>query len=94
MRESFPLQDAKRAAENALKKSGMTYTILQPTFFTEIWLSPALGFDAANAAARVYGSGENKTSWISYKDVAKFAAAAVDNPAARNAVIELGDVFV
>ena len=90
MRESFPLQDAKRAAENALKKSGMTYTILQPTFFTEIWLSPALGFDAANAAARVYGSGENETTWISYKDVAKFAAAAVDNPAARNAVIELG----
>ena len=25
----------------------MTYTILQPTFFMEVWLSPALGFDAA-----------------------------------------------
>jgi uncharacterized protein YbjT (DUF2867 family) len=87
---SFPLQDAKRAAEVAIKKSGMSFTILQPTFFTEVWFSPALGFDAANGQARIYGSGEKKTSWISYRDVARFVAAAVDDPAARNAVIQLG----
>jgi len=86
----FPLQDAKRAAEAAIKESGMSYTILQPTFFTEVWLSPALGFDAANAQARIYGSGDKEISWISYRDVAKFAAAAVDDPAALNAVIQLG----
>ncbi|PYS56811.1 MAG: NAD(P)-dependent oxidoreductase, partial [Acidobacteria bacterium] len=56
----------------------------------EVWLSPALGFDAANAKAQIYGSGENKISWISYKDVAKFAVASLDNAEARNAVIELG----
>lgn len=87
---SFPLQDAKRSAEEALKSSGMTYTILQPTDFMEVWLSPMLGLDAANGFARIYGTGENKLSWISYKDVAKFAAASVDNSAARDAVIELG----
>ena len=86
----FPLQDAKRAVEDHLKSSGLIYTILQPTFFMEVWLSPALGFDAANAKAQVYGSGENKISWISYKDVAKFAVASLGNLAARNAVIELG----
>ena len=86
----FPLQTAKRMVEQHLKSSGLTYTILQPTFFTEVWLSPALGFDAANAKAQVYGSGESKISWISYKDVAKFAVASLDNPAARNAVIQLG----
>jgi uncharacterized protein YbjT (DUF2867 family) len=86
----FPLQDAKRAVEDHLMSSGLTYTILQPTFFMEVWLSPALGFDAANAKAQIYGSGENKISWISYKDVAKFAVASIDNPAARNAVVELG----
>jgi NADH dehydrogenase len=86
----FPLQTAKRAAENHLKSSGLTYTILQPTAFMEVWLSPALGFDTENAKAQIYGSGENKISWISYKDVAKFAVASLDNPAARNAVIELG----
>jgi uncharacterized protein YbjT (DUF2867 family) len=61
----------------------MAYTILWPTFFDAVWLSPALGFDAANGKARVYGSGENKIRWISYVDVAAFAAACVDNPAAR-----------
>jgi len=86
----FPLQDAKRTVEDHLKSSGVTYTILRPTFFMEVWLSPALGFDAANAKAQIYGSGENKISWISYKDVAKFAIAASDNSEARNAVIELG----
>ena len=86
----FPLQTAKRAVEDYLKSSGLTYAILQPTIFMEVWLSPALGFDAVNAKAQIYGSGENRISWISYKDVAKFAVASLDNSEARNAVIELG----
>jgi uncharacterized protein YbjT (DUF2867 family) len=86
----FPLQTAKRTVENHLKNSGLTYTILQPTSFMEVWLSPALGFDAANAKAQIYGTGENKISFISYKDVAKFAVASLSNPNARNSVIELG----
>lgn len=86
----FPLQTAKRKVEEHLKASGLTYTILQPTFFMEIWLSPALAFDVANARVQIYGSGENKMSWISYMDVAKFAVASLDNPEARNAEIKLG----
>lgn len=86
----FPLQTAKRAVEDRLRRGRMTYTILQPTFFTEVWLSPALGFDPAHATARIYGGGHNKISWISFRDVAKFAAAAVGNPQAVNAVIKLG----
>jgi len=86
----FALQRAKRAVENALAESGLGYTALQPTFFTEVWLSPAVGFDAANGSAQIYGSGQNKISWISHLDVARFSAAAVDNPAARNRVIKLG----
>lgn len=86
----FPLQSAKRTAEGRLLQGRMKYTILQPTFFSEVWLSPALGFDVANATAQVYGEGTNKISWISYQDVAKFAAGALDNPRAANAVIKLG----
>lgn len=86
----FPLQAAKRAVEEHLKQSHLRYTILQPTCFMEVWLGPALGFDAANAKAQIYGSGQNTISWISYRDVAKFATESLDNPAARNAVIELG----
>jgi NADH dehydrogenase len=87
---SFPLQDAKRAVEKALRAGGLDYTILQPTYFTEIWLSPAVGFDYPNRKATIYGSGENAISWISFLDVAQFAAASVNNPQARNATFELG----
>jgi NADH dehydrogenase len=87
---SFPLQDAKRAVEKTLRASGLTYTILQPTYFTEIWLSPAVGFDYPNRKVTIYGPGENAISWISFLDVAQFAAASVNNPKARNATFELG----
>ena len=87
---SFPLQDAKRAVEARLRDSGLTHTILRPTYFTEIWLSPAVGFDHANRKAAVYGTGDNAISWISFLDVAQFAVASLDNPAARNATLELG----
>src|SRR5208282_1913893 len=40
--EDFPLNRAKRAVEERLKGSGMAYTILWPTFFDEVWLSPAI----------------------------------------------------
>lgn len=86
----FALQRAKRAAERALAESGMAYTVLRPTMFTEVWLGSHLGFDAANASAQIFGSGQNSISWISLVDVAKFAAASMDNAAARNCVILLG----
>jgi uncharacterized protein YbjT (DUF2867 family) len=88
--EDFALQRAKRAVEQKLKASGLAFTILQPTFFTEIWLNPAVGFDFSNARARLYGSGINKISWISYLDVAAYAVASVENPAARDATVKLG----
>src|SRR5262249_30857773 len=90
MTPEFPLQSAKRAVEDRLKSKNFTYTILQPTYFMEIWLGPALGFDCVGAKAIIYGEGKNKISWIAIKDVARFAVANLDNPAAQNAVIKLG----
>ena len=90
MSESFPLQDAKRAVEARLRDSGLTYTILRATYFTEIWLSPAVGFDYANFKVTVYGTGDNAISWISFLDVAQFAVASVGSATARNATVELG----
>ena len=85
-----PLFDAKEAVENHLQRSGVTYTILRPTLFTEIWFSPHLGFDFANAKATIYGSGQNKISYISLHNVADFAVEALSNPAARTTTLELG----
>jgi NADH dehydrogenase len=86
----FPLRNAKRAAEKRLKESGLVYTILRPGFFMEVWLSPAVGFDAANAKATVYGMGDQPIAWVSLKDVAQFAVESLENPAARNCALELG----
>jgi NADH dehydrogenase len=85
-----PLQTAKRKVEKRLADSGLNYTILQPTYFMDVWLSPVLGFDYPNAKATIYGEGNNRISWIAIKDVASFAVAALDNPAAANKIIELG----
>ena len=85
-----PLQTAKRKVEKHLTESGLNYTILQPTYFMEVWLSPALGFDYPNAKASIFGEGKNKVSWIAIKDVASFAVDSLDNPAAKNRTIELG----
>jgi uncharacterized protein YbjT (DUF2867 family) len=86
----FPLQEAKRKAERLLMESDLQYTILQPTFFMESWLSPALGFDYNNAKATIYGDGKNKISWISVKDVAAFAVASLQNDATIRKSFELG----
>jgi NADH dehydrogenase len=86
----FPLQSAKREVEVRLQHSSMAYTILQPTCFDEVWLSPPLGFDVVGATAQIYGGGHSRVSWISAHDVARFAVAALDTPRAINAVIRLG----
>jgi NADH dehydrogenase len=90
VRSEFPLQNAKRTVEKALKAGEMDYTILQPGFFMEVWLSPAVGFDYAQANVKIYGEGINKISWISYKDVAAFAVASLEKKEASKAVFPLG----
>ncbi len=89
-RIQYPLSAAKRDVEHAVKTSGMVYTILQSSYFMEIWLTPALGFDPAHGKVRLYGDGTSPVSWISYRDVAGAAAGAVTESAAPNMVVELG----
>ena len=90
MEGDFPLQNAKRRVEKKIMDTGMTYTILKPTFFMEAWLSPTIGFDFLNSKATIYGEGKNKISWISIQDVAAFAVASINNLAVKNKSIELG----
>lgn len=86
----FPLETAKRKVEKHLVDSNLNYSILLPTFFMDVWLSPALGFDYPNAKATIYGDGKKKVSWIAIKDVASFAVDALENSMAKNKFIELG----
>jgi len=86
----IPLEQAKRQVEKKIQESGMNYTILQPLYFMEVWLSPAVGFNYPGKEVQVFGSGDNKVSWISFKDVAKFVAKSVENASVYNSILPLG----
>jgi uncharacterized protein YbjT (DUF2867 family) len=85
---SFPLGNAKEQVENAA--TSLNFTVIQASWFMEVWLSPALGFDYAKAEARIYGAGTNPISWVSYRDVAEICAIALRHPAAERKTIEFG----
>ena len=85
-----PLSKIKRKVEKHLQQSGLTYTILRANCFMEVWLSAAVGFDAMNGKVNICGTGTNPLAYISIKDLAKFAVESVTNPAAKNAILELG----
>jgi len=85
-----PLTEAKRSTEQAIISSGMKYTILQASIFMEVWLSQALGFNYTDHTAQIPGDGNQPISYVSYKDVASFAARSVYNPVAENKTLEIG----
>jgi len=86
----FPLRNAKRKVERHLRQSGLTYTILRPGCFMEVWLTAAVGFDALNGKATICGTGTNPVAYISYKDVARFAVESISSPFSKNVALELG----
>jgi uncharacterized protein YbjT (DUF2867 family) len=85
---SCPLSDAKAQVESAIQD--MNFTVIQASWFREVWLSPVMGFDYTKAEARIYGPGTSPISWVSYRDVAEICAIAVRHPAAERANIEIG----
>jgi NADH dehydrogenase len=91
IREDSPLETAKRDCENRLLSSKLETVILRPSFFMEVWVSPALGFDPANGSVRLYGSGSAKVSYISSSSVADFAVATASGEMNdKNTILELG----
>jgi uncharacterized protein YbjT (DUF2867 family) len=85
---SFPLGSAKEQIEEAIKT--LNFTVIHASWFMEVWLSPALGFDFEKAEARIYGPGLSPISWVSYRDVAEICAIALRHPAAMRKTIEFG----
>lgn len=91
IRQDSPLETAKRDCENRLLGSRMEVVILRPSYFMEMWLSPALGFDPANGSVRAYGSGNAKVSYISYSNVADFmTAVAIGESEGKATILEVG----
>ena len=90
IRTDSPLTRAKRRCEAELASSRMEFVVLRPSYFMEVWLGPHLGFDAANARARIYGEGQAKVSYVSGADVAAFVTAAATMPGPLRDTVEIG----
>jgi len=86
----MPLSNAKKEAEEHLKKSGLDYTILHASLFFETWLGPMLFADPVAGTAKVYGKGTDKIRYIAVADVAEFAVQSLSRPVAHNATIPIG----
>jgi uncharacterized protein YbjT (DUF2867 family) len=84
----YPLTEAKRSVERAI--ADLDFTSIQASWFMEVWLSPALGFDYVHGKVRIYGSGSKPISWVSYRDVAEFCIAPVLRSVATRSVLAVG----
>jgi len=86
-----PFLRGKAIAERYLEESGLTYTILMPNLFMEIWCPNVVGRAVlAGRPVVLVGEGRRKHSMISAADVAQFAVAAAGNERACNRVLLLG----
>src|SRR5215213_2974480 len=86
-----PFVQAKAQSETALRESGMEYTIIAPTAFMEVWAAVVVGMSALQGQPVILvGEGRRCHSFISSRDVAAFAVAAVDHRAARNEYAAIG----
>ncbi len=80
----------KFRVEQYLRASGLSYTILRPSAFMEFWAAlvgePIFG----QGRTTIFGRGLNPVNFVSVDDVAEFVLLALENPLARNQVIEVG----
>ena len=86
-----PLFAAKGKVEQALRQSGLTFTILAPHLFMDVWAMVVVGIPALHSQpVSLFEPASHRHSMIAAEDVAGYAVAAVDNPAARNAYLPMG----
>jgi uncharacterized protein YbjT (DUF2867 family) len=86
-----PFLRGKAMAEQYLTASGLTYTILMPNLFMEVWCPNIVGRAVlAGRPVTLLGQGKRQHSMISAADVAAFAVAAAGKDSAHNRVLVLG----
>ena len=79
----------KWAAEEALRASGLDWTILRPTAFLETWIGLLGGPLVATGKTRVFGTGRNPINFVSAGDVARFVDLALTDTSLRGTAIEI-----
>jgi NADH dehydrogenase len=80
----------KASAERHLRVSGLSYTILRPSAFMELWIEIIHEPIARQGRALIFGRGVNPINFVSVEDVARYATFALSDPRARDQVIAIG----
>jgi uncharacterized protein YbjT (DUF2867 family) len=80
----------KHAAEQYLRASGISWTIVRATAFGELWIELLSQTAARSGRPIVFGAGTNPVNFVSVTDVAALAGHAITDPAARGQILEIG----
>lgn len=87
---STPFLAAKGITEDYLRKSGLSYTILEPDWIMDGWfMFFVYGQAVSGQPVWVVGEGCDRHGPVAAQDVVAFAIASVDDPRARNRVIPI-----
>jgi len=79
----------KAAAEDRLKASGLSWTIVRPTAYQELWLELIGRPLLETGRTRVFGRGQNPINFVASGDVARVVEQATIDPGLRGATIDM-----
>ena len=79
----------KAAAEQRLRASRLSWTMVRPTAYQETWLEIVGRPLVTTGSTRVFGRGQNPINFVSAGDVARIIDLAVTDPALRGSTVEV-----
>ncbi|CAN5193750.1 complex I NDUFA9 subunit family protein [soil metagenome] len=86
-----PFMRAKAETEQRVRDSGMTWTVLTPNLFMDVWVSAVVGGPALSGQpVTLLGEGRRRHSMVAIREVAAYAVAALHHRAARNQTLVIG----
>lgn len=80
----------KYQVEEYLRHSGLSYTILRPAPFMEMWAELIGQPVVTGGKATIFGRGKTPVNFVSVEDVARFAKIALENESAKKQIISIG----
>ena len=80
----------KFEAEEVVRRSGLSFTILRATAFMEFWAAMVGAPILRTGKVTIFGSGSNPMNFVLVDDVAAYALVALDDPRAAGRTLEVG----
>lgn len=80
----------KYRTEAYLRASGLSFTIFRPSAFMDLWGQLIGQPIVEQGKTTIFGRGNNPINFVAVEDVARFVCIALEDPRARNRVIEVG----